>query len=165
MLYIGDDYPGDPECKTMVKQVLAERFGLKTHRGSKEQPIYVLTSARTSPRLTKSEGDPNGLPGLTLRYPGDLAVRNATMGDFTGKLQGGILSRPVVDRTGIEGRFDFILKWTPDDVGPSQAAAAAANSAPGLATAIQEQLGLKLESTKSVASTLVVETVAHPTGN
>jgi len=87
------------------------------------------------------------------------------MQEFVNVMQYGVLDRPVLDRTGITGRWDFTLNWTPDDeqfrdIGARiPPAPAAANAPPNLFTAIQEQVGLKLESTKEMAEVMVVDHV------
>ena len=134
--------------------------------------MYVLTIAKGGPKLTKSDGDPNGLPGLFFRgRPGDLVVHNATMGDFVGLLQNAVLDRPVLDKTGVSARWDFTLNWTPDD---SQFGGLAAKlpppadgtaTPPALYTAIQEQIGLKLDATKSAADVFVVDHIEKPSDN
>jgi uncharacterized protein (TIGR03435 family) len=68
--------------------------------------------------------------------------------------------RPVVDQTGIAGRFDFTLKWSPNEMQNSNP-----NAAPGLFTAMQEQLGLKLEATKAMVDVLVIDHVERPSAN
>lgn len=112
------------------------------------------------------------MPGLFFRgRPGDLVVHNATMGDFTRMMQNAVLDRPVVDQTKIPARWDFTLNWTPDD---SQFGGMAAKLSPpsdgstpppALYTAIQEQLGLKLDATKIPADVLVIDTVEKPSDN
>ena len=129
-------------------------------------------SPRRAPNLPRAMATPTAFPGLFFRgRPGDLDVRNATMGDFTGMMQNSVLDRPVVDQTGLPGRWDFTLNWTPDD---SQFGGMAAkippptdntNPPPGLFTAIQEQIGLKLEATKAPADVLVVDHIEKPSEN
>jgi uncharacterized protein (TIGR03435 family) len=93
------------------------------------------------------------------------------MTDFTGLMQAAVLDRPVVDQTGLPGRYDFTLNWTPDETQfasmgvsvPPPADNAAAP--PDLFTAIQEQLGLKLEATKAMVDILVIDRVAKPSAN
>ena len=94
------------------------------------------------------------------------------MADLASVMQGAVLDRPVVDQTGLAGRFDFTLLWTPDEFQFGGAAAKMppppnTNGAapPDLFTAFQEQLGLKLESTKAPAEVLVIDRVAKPTDN
>ena len=163
--------PNDAQVKTMVRKLLADRFQLKFHQETKEMSAYVLTIGKSGPKLTKSEGDPNGLPGLFFRQLGYLTVRNANMGNFVHLMQSSVLDRPVVDQTGLQGRWDFNLKWTPDE---SQFAGMgikvpppsdAADAPPPLFTAIQEQIGLKLESGKAPVPVLVVDSLEKPSPN
>jgi len=158
--WIGDDrfdISATPEGTGMPN---ADRYQLKFHREQKELSVYALTVLKSGHKLTKNETDPGGLPGLFFRGLGVFPVRNATMGDFAGTMQAVVLDRPVVDRTALEGRYDFTLTWTPDD---SQFGGRGAP--PGLFTAIQEQLGLKLESTKAPVDVLVIDHLEKPTAN
>jgi uncharacterized protein (TIGR03435 family) len=93
------------------------------------------------------------------------------MADLAGVMQAAVMDRPVVDRTGLEGRYDFTIQWTPDE---SQFAGLGVrvpppsgdpNAPPGLFTAFQEQLGLKLESTRAPAEVLVIDRVERPSEN
>jgi uncharacterized protein (TIGR03435 family) len=89
------------------------------------------------------------------------------MAEFAGMLQSAIVDRPVLDQTKLEGRFDFMLRWTPD---PSQFSGRAnpsddPNAPPDLFAAMQEQLGLKLEATKALADVLVIDKVEKPSEN
>ena len=93
------------------------------------------------------------------------------MSDFSHLLQAAVLDRPVVDQTGLDGRYDFLLKWTPDE---SQFAGMgikippptdAADAPPPLFTAIQEQIGLRLEAGKAPVPVLVLDHVEKPSGN
>lgn len=168
----GEGAPSDKQWKGMMQKLLVERFKLTFHRDKKELSVYVLSVAKTGPKLTKSEGDPNGLPGLFFRALGDLNVRNATIGEFASFiLQGAVLDRPVLDQTGIKGKYDFTLKWTPDDSQFGGMGAKippptdSATAPPGLYTAIQEQIGLKLEATKAPAEVLVIDHVEKPSEN
>ena len=92
------------------------------------------------------------------------------MGEFAHFLQSSVLGRPVVDNTGLTGRWDFTLKWTPDEtqfmgMNPPPPAADDANAPPPLFTVIQEQLGLKLEAQKVDAPVILVDSVEHPSPN
>lgn len=167
----GEGQPNDRQWKTMFQKLLADRFQLTFHREKKELSVYAIVVGKTGPKLTKSGGDPNGLPGLFFRGLGNLPARNATMADFAGVMQSAVLDRPVVDQTGLAGRFDFTLIWTPDEfqfgglgvrVPPPTGDAAAP---PDLFSAFQEQLGLRLESTKAPAEVLVIDRVENPSEN
>ena len=168
----GEGAPNDKQWKGMLQKLLVERFKLSFHHDKRELSVYVLAVGRGGPKLNKSDGDPNGLPGLFFRgRPGDLVVHNATMGDFTGLLQNAVLDRPVLDQTGIPGRWDFTLNWTPDD---SQFAGMAAKippatdgstAPPALYTAVQEQIGLKLDATRAPADVFVIDHIEKPSDN
>ena len=168
----GEGAPDDAQWKGMLQKLLVERFKLTFHHDKRELAVYVLAVGRGGPKLNKSDGDPNGLPGLFFRgRPGDLIVHNATMGDFTGLLQNAVLDRPVLDQTGIPGRWDFTLNWTPDD---SQFGGMAAKippptdgsvPPPALYTAVQEQIGLKLDATRAPADVFVIDHIEKPSDN
>jgi uncharacterized protein (TIGR03435 family) len=167
----GEGQPNERQWKIMLQKLLAERFKLAFHRDKKELAVYAITVGKNGPKLTRSEGNPNGLPGLFFRGLGNLPVTNATMADFAGVMQGAVLDRPVVDQTGLTGRWDFVLKWTPDEfqfgglgvrVPPPTNAP---DAPPDLFTAVQEQLGLKLDSTKAQAEVFVVDRVEKPSEN
>lgn len=163
--------PNERQLKAMVQKLLEDRFHLAVHRESRVLPVYALVVSEAGPKLTKNETNPNGLPSLMFRGLGVLPALNASMADLANVMQSAVLDRPVIDRTGIAGRFDFTLTWTPDDsqfgglgvrVPPPSTAP---DAPPGLFTAIQEQLGLKLESTKAPADVLVVDRVERPSEN
>jgi uncharacterized protein (TIGR03435 family) len=165
----GEGTPSDKQWKGMLQKLMADRFKLSFHSEKRELSVYALSVGKNGPKLTKSGLDPNGLPGLFFRGLGDLHATNATMTDFTQLLQSTVLDRPVVDQTGIEGRYDFDLKWTPDD---SQFQSFGVripppgeNAPPPLYTAIQEQIGLKLDATKAPAEVLVIDHVEQPSEN
>ncbi len=167
------DVPGEPnltQFRTMIRKVLADRFGLKVHNEQRELSVYALTVAKGGPKLTKSLGNPNGPPNDNFSTSAYMRETNTTMGEYAKAMQY-VLDRPVVDQTGLQGRWDFMLKWTPDE---SQFTAIGAriaapsndpNAPPGLFTAIQEQLGLKLEAVKAQADVIVIDHVERPSAN
>jgi len=163
--------PNRKQLEVMLQKLLADRFQLVFHRDKKELSVYALVVGKNGPKLTKSTGDPNGLPGLMFRALGVLPANNANMADFAGVMQSAVLDRPVVDQTGLSGRFDFTLKWTPDEfqfagLGPRVPPPADNPDAPpDLYTAIQQQLGLKLESTKAQVEVLVIDHLEKPSEN
>jgi uncharacterized protein (TIGR03435 family) len=160
----GEDMPSGKQWKSMLQKLMADRFKLEFHREMKELPIYALSVGKVGPKLTK--GDPNGVPSLHFGVLGTLHVTNATMADFVFFMQWTVLDRPVVDQTGLDGRFDFDLIWKPDD---SQFAGLEAKipppaDAPPLYTAIQEQIGLKLDNATMRMQVLVIDHVEKPSG-
>jgi uncharacterized protein (TIGR03435 family) len=167
----GDGQPNERQLKTMMQKLLADRLNFAIHRESRVLPVYALVVGETGPKLTKNDSSPNGLPSLFFKGLGVLPALNASMSDLARVMQNVVLDRPVVDRTGLSGRFDFTLTWTPDD---SQFAGLGVrvpppstdvNAPPGLFTAIQEQLGLKLDNTKAPVEVLVVDRVEKPSEN
>ncbi len=167
----GEGQPSDAQWKTMIQKLIAERFQLRFHHEKKELSVYALVVAKSGPRITKSDGNPDGPPALLFRGLGNLPVRNATMEDFASVIQGAVLDRPVVDQTRLDGRFDFALNWTPDETqfaslgGVPPGAGDKADAPPDLFTAIQQQAGLRLEATKALVDVMVVDKVERPSGN
>src|SRR5215470_1535854 len=166
----GGGQPNPPQFKKMLQKLLADRFRLALHHDKKQLAVYALIVGKNGPKLTRSEAA-SPIPNLIFRA-GNWPVQNATMEEFAGVMQAH-LDRPVVDQTGLKGRFDFQLKWTPDETpfasrgGPGEPPKPpeGANSLPDLFTAIQQQLGLKLESTKAQVDVLVVDKVEKPSEN
>jgi uncharacterized protein (TIGR03435 family) len=161
-----------------LKQLLAERFGLKVHSETREVPIYALMVARTDGKLGAAlqpltvdrcaaliaetmersrKGQPPlpPVPGQRIQCgmhfnPGIIQGASISLGPLANRLSP-LVGRQVIDRTGLTGVFDFDLKWAadaaPDSVGPS------------IFTALQEQLGLKLESARGPIDVLVIDQV------
>jgi uncharacterized protein (TIGR03435 family) len=172
------DVPGAPnekQTKSMVQKLIAERFKLTFHHDTRDLPVFAITVAKPGSKpaatLTPSQSGPNGNPGNFFRGLGTLVNVNSTIKDLARVLQAVVLDRPVVDQTGITGRYDFTLKWTPDEtqfVGigikippPSDKP----DAPPNLFSAMQEQLGLKLEPTKAPVDVLVIDHVEKPSDN
>jgi uncharacterized protein (TIGR03435 family) len=168
------EHPGVPnlaQLSTMVQKLLAERFGLTFHKEKRELSAYVLTLAKSGPKMTKNESG-NILPGFGGRGPGAVGVQNSSMPEFAGFLQARVLDRPVVDQTGLEGKFNFTLEFRPDAQllappvgGPPPQLPPEIENRPDLFTAIQDQLGLKLESGKASVEVYVIDKVTKPTEN
>jgi uncharacterized protein (TIGR03435 family) len=167
--------PNDAQMKAMIQKLVAERFGLKFHRDKKEMPVFALTVTKAGPKLTKSDSTSNQLEALYFNAGAAgglvLAGKNASMADLCATLQQIVLDRPVPDQTGIQGRFDFNLTFTPDDsqmVGMPMKLPPPPDNAeapPPLFKAIQDQLGLKLEATKAPVEVIVIDHVERPSGN
>src|SRR5665213_897312 len=166
------DTPGQPsrdQLKLMIQKLLADRFQLKFHIEKKELAAYTITVLKTGAKIAVSQADPNSSPGVGFgRAPGGgmtLNVRNAILDSVANALQGNLMDRPVVNRTGLTGKDDFTLKFTPD---PSQLAslgslppgtASDPDEHPDIYVAFQQQLGLKLESTKTAVDVMVIEKI------
>lgn len=165
----------DAGLRQMLQTLLADRFQLRVSRVPKEMPVYALTVAKGGPKLKKMEGDctprPDGNCGGYATRIGIIAGDKASMPQLADTLSA-ILDRPVVDQTNLTGLYDGVkLEWVPDESqygtwGP-QAYKRSVSDPTGasLFTAIQEQLGLKLESTKSSVEVLEVVAAERPTEN
>ena len=159
----GKDLPNDSQCKQMVREALAERFGLAAHRVEKEMPIYRLVVAPGGPKLASSLGNPNGLPGSHFSRPGAFEATNATMGDFAGALQRTAMSHPVVDATALSQRWDFTLTWTPDETQFEHSdGVPLVSGKPPLAAALESQLGLQLQTATASPGALLIDHVERP---
>jgi uncharacterized protein (TIGR03435 family) len=155
--------------RAMFQQLLAERFKLAVHWETRELPVYAMVVAKEGPRLDPTK-EPDGHSG-TSSNDGELTARGVTltqMADVLTQELSSELGRVVIDRTGIQGRYDCALKWRRDTGRMSDAtdgSAASTDSSPSIFTAIQEQLGLKLESTKGPVQVLVIDRVEMPSEN
>lgn len=154
--------PNEQQMREMMQKLLAERFGLKFHRAKRELSIFAITVAKGGSKLAASKSDPNSLLDQTGSDNGvehDWRFTNNSIADFAEDMQY-FLDRPVVDETGLKGKFDFKLKWSTNDAPNNDP-----NAPPGLLTAVQEQLGLKIEATKGPADVLVIDHVERPSAD
>jgi uncharacterized protein (TIGR03435 family) len=171
------DVPGQPsrdQMKLMIQKLLADRFQLRFHTEKKELPVYAMVVAKGGPKITVSAGDPNDFPGIGFgREPGVLSLvgRNTGLNGVANGLQSNILDKPVVDQTGLAGRYDFTLRWTPDATQwanfgvPATANAGDLDPPPDIFTAFEKQLGLKLQPTKAVIDVMVIDRIERPSPN
>ena len=167
--------PATPaELRLMLRTLLAERFALKMHTESKEIDVYALVLARSDgklgPKVTPTEGGecgnaPPAVPCAALIQPTGLRLANQTMAMLGNLLSANItgLGRRVVDRTGLTGKYNmnFEFRWPPQGTN----AAPEDPFAPSIFTALQEQLGVKLESSRGTQEFLVVDSAERPTEN
>ncbi len=187
--------PKPGELPQMLQALLMDRFQLATHRGTQKLPAYTLSVAKKDgkfgPGLIESkEGDctrydpakpPGPLPAGNppRRYCGNGSVNPSRL---TGigipianliPMLSQVLGQTVIDKTGLAGNFDVSLSWTPDEtqamkwqLPPGAAAPPAPDPAgPSIFTAVQQQLGLKLESGREQVDVLIVDSAAKPDGN
>jgi bla regulator protein BlaR1 len=172
----------------MIQGLLADRFKLAMHHETRELPEYVLVVAKNGPKIREAtpgdtysnglklrDGTPGG-PGLVQMSPGHVAAQATTMDFFIHVLEQQ-LGTTVVDKTGLTGKYDIPLDWAPDTSQPSVAGGASPGpqgpgappspdaSGPSVFTAIEDQLGLKLESQKGPVDVLVIDHVEPPSEN
>jgi uncharacterized protein (TIGR03435 family) len=149
--------------QSMVQALLADRFQLKEHQETRQLPVYALVVAKGGPKFNPSE-----INGTTIDI-GRTRLHVAGSDDTISILARTLartLDRVVLNQTGLSGRYDLSMQWTPDDAPTTMLNGAPDPSAPpGIFTAIQEQLGLKLESTRGPVSVLVIDSVDMPTAN
>jgi uncharacterized protein (TIGR03435 family) len=155
-------------ARAMLQALLVDRFQVKVHTETKTLPVYELVVVKDGPKFKESapEGSPEDKsPNGVGR--GSMTVQNT---DLTGhaiplaslaNMLTDQLHRTVLDKTGLTGQYDLLLKWTADDATD----ASPDSSTPSIFTALQEQLGLKLQSSKGPVDTLVVDHVEMPSEN
>jgi uncharacterized protein (TIGR03435 family) len=159
----------------LLQQALIERFQLKTHTELRQGPVYTLVVAKSGTKLHVTPPNP---PSEYVTPEGQhvqlglsatnksIAGHAVPLADLVKAMRSSAgLDRVVIDRTGLTGNYDFALNWTPDLAPAPQDNGAPATNFPSLFTAIQEQLGLKLEPTKGPVSTLVIDHVEKPSVN
>jgi uncharacterized protein (TIGR03435 family) len=147
------------EIPLMLQSLLADRFRLTTHRETKELPVYALTAAKNGPRL-KTADSASGISSNSNRTQRH-AVAKVSMERFAEFLTGEA-GRPVLNKTGLTGIYEMKLDWAPE----SALAGNDTTALPSLFTALQEQLGLRLQSTRGAVEMVVVDHVdGMPTQN
>ena len=156
-----DADPSVPEQQRMMRQLLADRFGLRFHQEKRELPVYALQVAKGGPRLTPAANA--GAQPLERSnghgYQTTQIYTSNAISDFVVVMQF-FVDRPIIDQTDLQGRYDFQLSYTyGDSPNPDP------DAPPALFTAVQEQLGLKLQPTKAATEVLVVESIEQPTPN
>jgi uncharacterized protein (TIGR03435 family) len=170
------DAPGAPsaaQLRLMIRKLLTERFKLAFHKDRREMAAYVLSVAKTGQKLkpTELKGPLPGIGFVPAKGGLNLIARNASMTDLTGVLQSFVLDRPVVDQTGLAGRYDMLVNFLPDDsqfnghppIPPKQDGAA--EVPPSLFDAMPQQLGLRLEAQKTAVEVMAVDHVEKPSAN
>ena len=166
----GEVRPNLDEKMSMLRKLLADRFSLAFHREPKQLSIYALVVSKNGSKLRPGTEPSDGpRPLVFVIAPGSVSMpgRNVTMGEFASVMQRAALDRPVVDQTGLKGRYDFDLEFTPDEsqFGGMLPKAEGESVKPGLFAAMQDQLGLRLEATRGPVDTLVVDQAEHPIEN
>ena len=153
----------DEQFAQMLQTMLAERFKLTVHRGNKVLPAYALVVAKGGVKMTAVEDDGNHGTNSTRNKLTATRCSPDRLAQFLTRQ----MDRPVVDGTGLKAVYNFTLNWTPEDAVPAKAEQAKGDEQyPPLLTALQEQLGLKLEPKKVPIEVLVIDHVERvPTEN
>jgi bla regulator protein blaR1 len=148
-----------------LQALLAERFKLVLHKETRELPVYALVLAKGGSKLTPNPS-PDGSPQSMRMNRGAFEAKRASPDGIAQGLSD-IVRRPVHDETGLQGFYDFKMEWTPDaaPAAPGAAEKPPELSGPTIFTALQEQLGLKLESRKGPVEVVVIDSAAHPSEN
>ena len=160
----------EDESREMLRVLLADRFGLAAHFETHDGPVYSLIVGRKGVKLTPSKpagpDDKDHQPGMMMNS-GRLEVQQGDLKGLAFVLthQTG---RPVEDRTGLTGQYDYKLLWTPEaqaDTAAAKAEGTGADAPPPLFTALEEQLGLRLEPGRGPVQTLVIDHIQMPAAN
>ena len=146
------------QVKLMLQTLFADRFKLAIHRETKDYPVYALVVGKDGPKLKAAADGKHGAKN----GGGHLELHHASVAGFATYLVNAT-DRPVVDMTGLEGYFDITLDWRPDT--PQSAASSRNDSRPSIYTAVQEQLGLKLEPRSAPVECIVIDHVERPSEN
>ncbi len=157
------------QSRLMFQKLLLSRFKLAFHNEARELPAFAIQIDKGGPKLALTTRRSSDSTGFSYNCQAVLTVRNASMADMAKGMQEAFLDRPVVDQTGLQNRYDFDLKWTPDESQsycPNDPARRDdPNAPPGFYTAIQEQLGLKLVRTNATVQGMVIDHIEKPSEN
>ena len=159
------DTPGEPngrQQQEMLQKLLVERFGLRFHREQRELPVYMMQIAKGGPKL-KPAAKPNEQTDQDFHGEHNVAILKYSSTDMSEFVLGEsfVLDRPLVDQTGLTGKYDFTLRYNFRETSAEGDSAAV----PGLFTAVQEQLGLKFVPTKAPLDVLVIDHIERPSAN
>lgn len=166
--------PNANQMRLLLQRLLADRFKLTFHREQRELSVYLLSLGSGGIKAQVTTAGPTDPPGFGFRALGDLTVRNMDIREFAQGMQSAVMDRPVVDQTGLKDRYDFTLKWTPDDSQFAQFRGTGTappkpsddpNAPPGLYTAILEQVGIRIAPGKAQVEVFVVDHVERPAAN
>ncbi len=161
----GDTPLGKQQVRAMLRKLLAERFGLIVRHETRDMSVFVLETGKDNRKLQPAR-NPEAPVTFRVAQRRQITALNAPLENLTEALTW-LLGKPVLDRTGLEGSFDYQLEWSPDELQMLSQEAPPANdgNAPSLAGALQEQMGLKLVSQKGPVDLIAVEKAEKPTAN
>ncbi len=154
----------DAVLMMMLQSLLAERFKLAFHREAKTMTAFVLEAAKTGPKMEKAEAGEASTNSSNTNTRTMIDAHNTSMDSFA-RVLARQMGLPVVNRTGLEGIFNFKLQWISESATLADPAGGAGTGGPSIFTAIQEQLGLRLRSQKVPVEILVIDHVEKPSEN
>jgi uncharacterized protein (TIGR03435 family) len=171
--------PGMPsvdQMKMMLQGLLADRFSLAFHKDKKELSAYAITVVKSGVKIKKEENGNIPVPAFGGLPQRGFNARNATLAEFASVLQAQFMDLPVIDQTGLgDTRYTFMIKFTPDPgMRPfggagappeAQPAAADPDAPPDLYSAMEQQLGLRMQKTKAPVDVMVIDKIEKPSGN
>jgi uncharacterized protein (TIGR03435 family) len=154
----------------MLEQILTERFQFAAHQETRELPVYILTVAKGGPKLAETKVDPDHLipansPGRFITAPGEITAQGASIAAFAS-----FIARPagrkVIDKTGLTGHYDFTFDRTPPNPNSTTGSLPIpGDSGVSLSTALEDELGLKLESSEGPVDVIVIDHIERPSAN
>jgi uncharacterized protein (TIGR03435 family) len=159
--------PTRDEYRTMVQKTLVQRFGLRFHPGQKMLMAYVLSAESGGLKIQETVGQPYAAEGWGVSR-GRLQVKNMSFAGVARVMQRTVFDRPVVDETGLKGRYTFDLRWHPDEsqFGQMQGLTVpddeGAEARDDVYTAARKQLGLKIQAQKTIVDVMVIDAVSQP---
>jgi uncharacterized protein (TIGR03435 family) len=159
----------------MLRSLLKDRFNLKFHQESRALPVYALVIAKGGSKMKQSTSDNPMANGLRLMGAGHLESKGVAI-EFLAQLLSRQLGRTILEETGLTGKYDYTLEWLPDAASPMAGVGEGGqqenrnvpppnSSGSSLFTALQEQLGLRLESKKGPVSVIVIDHIEEPSPN
>ena len=157
------------EVQAMLQVLLKERFGLEFHFGTKVLPTYDIVIAKGGSKLPEPRGPSDSLSGGWAMSPtGDMRVRNVKLEEFVQFSPFDLGDRVIMNKTGLDGRYDFTFHWRRPQASSPFGVSAAGNfddAGPSIFSALKDQLGLELVSNNESAEVLYVDKIHDPTSN
>ena len=163
LLPAGEGQPSDTQLKEIMRKLLSDRLSLTLHREKRDLDVFRIVTLKAGAKLVDSLNvdGPAGVGGGI----GTITVKSATIADFAGFLQRYfsplVMNQPVIDRTGLSGRYDFTLRFNPYGLNTG----GVTDEFPDFFTAVEQQLGLKLETVTEPVDVLVIDDVQRPSEN
>ena len=162
--------PTRDEYRTMVQRTLVERFGLKFHPAQKMMTAYVLSVDSGGLKIQETVGQPYAAEGWGVSR-GRFQVKNMSFAGVARVMQRTVFDRPVVDGTGLKGRYTFDVRWHPDELqfgqmkGLNVPADEGSEARDDIYTAARKQLGLNIQAKKTMVDVMVIDAASQPVAN